>query len=323
MHSHLRNLAARQADVVAGWQLREAGWTRKKIEHHVQRRGWRVVHPGVYALTSSPLSRRQLWFAAVLTAPGTYLSHGSAGACWGFHRFDRGLEVVTRGGQGGRRRHGRVLVFHSKALDEDTTRHDGLPITTAARTLIDLAAGLDERRLGRAFRESIRLKHTTARRVLDTLHRHEGRQGTPALRKLARRYAAIPYRRTRSDAEGRALELLHDAGVEQPHVNMVIAGEEADMVWLDRRLIVEIDGPQFHRFPDEDARKTRKWRGAGFAVRRLASGAVYESPAELLALVARYPSSRTSSPTRRSISSRVRRTSSTGLPFGSGSSQSR
>jgi uncharacterized protein DUF559 len=284
MHSHLRRLAARQADVVAAWQLRQLGWTEKKVRHHVQQYGWRVVHPGVYVLNSAPLERRQLWFAAALTAPGTVLSHGSAGACFGFYRFHRGYEVVTRLGQGGRRRQGRVLVLHSKVLGGEVTRHRGIPITTAPRVLVDLAPGLDRERLGRAFRESIRLNHTTARRVLATLNRHRGRAGTPLLREFATRYAAIPYHRTRSDPEGRALEVLHDAGAAPPRVNVKVRGWEADLVWDG--LIVEIDGPQYHLFAEEDARKEEIWRKAGYTVRRIPSDDVYDAPGALIALYA-------------------------------------
>src|SRR3954447_13394938 len=136
MDSHLRKLASRQLDVVAAWQLRDCGWTWHKVKHHARVGGWRVIHPGVYVLTSAPLRREQLWFAAVLSAPGTVLSHGSAAACYGFHRFERGFEVVTRPGQGGRRRPARFLVFRSKSLNGAVPRHAGLPITTAARTLL-------------------------------------------------------------------------------------------------------------------------------------------------------------------------------------------
>jgi very-short-patch-repair endonuclease len=286
MDPHLRALASRQADVVAAWQLRDAGWTKEKIRHHVQRGGWRVVHPGVYVLSSSPLHRRQLWFAAVLTSPGSVLSHGSAGACYGFYRFERGYEVVTRPGCGGRRRQGAVLAFRSKTLDGEVTRHTGIPITTAARVLIDLAPGLAEKQMGRAFRESIRLKCTTARRVQRAVQRHTGGPGTPFLRALATRYADVPYHRTRSDAEGRALEVIHDAGIESPQVNIQVAGEEADLVWVRRRLIVEIDGPQFHQFRDEDERKEATWRSAGYEVRRVPSDTLYRSPEGLLRLSA-------------------------------------
>src|SRR2546423_3217253 len=135
MDARVRKLAGRQADVLARWQLEDAGWTSGKIDHHVCRHGWRVMHPGVYLLTNAPPSRHQLWIASALTTRDSVLSHGSAGACYGFYRFDRDYEVVTRPGNGGPRRHERLLVFRSQTLAEDLTRHEGIPITTAARVL--------------------------------------------------------------------------------------------------------------------------------------------------------------------------------------------
>src|SRR5436305_13902129 len=165
MDSHLRMLASRQANVVAAWQLRNAKWSKAKIKHHLHSRGWQVLYDGVYLLASSAPDRRQLWFGAALTSPDSVLSHGSAGACYGFYRFERRYEVVTRPGRGGRRKHCSLLVFRSKVLTGNVTTHDGIPITTAAKALIDLAPGLNEKGLGRAFRESIRLKCTTAHHV--------------------------------------------------------------------------------------------------------------------------------------------------------------
>jgi Protein of unknown function (DUF559) len=244
------------------------------------------MHPGVYVLSQAPPSRRQRWLAAVLTAPGSVLSHGSAGACYGFYRFERDYEVVTRPGQGGRRRQGGVLVFRSKCLDGETTHHEGIPITLAERVLIDLAPGLNESQLGRAFRECIRLRCATAQRVTEALRRHPAWRGTCSLRRIATHYAAIPYERTRSDAEGRALELIHDAGAPLPKINIRVAGEEADLVWIERRLIVEVDGRQFHQFPEVDARKERRWRAAGYTVRRVPSDVVYDAPDDLIAICA-------------------------------------
>ena len=70
-----------------------------------------------------------------------------------------------------------------------------------------------------------------------------------------------------------------------PRVNTRIAGEEADLAWPERRLIIEIDGPQYHHFPDEDTRKQRIWEAAGYTVRRIGSDVVYRQPARLIALV--------------------------------------
>jgi very-short-patch-repair endonuclease len=83
---------------------------------------------------------------------------------------------------------------------------------------------------------------------------------------------ALPYFRTRSDAEGRALERYADAGRAVPEV---IAGREADLVDREKGLIVEIDGPQFHLFPDEDEARERGWEDDGYRTVRRPSDAVY------------------------------------------------
>jgi very-short-patch-repair endonuclease len=280
----VRKLAARQADLVAAWQLIDAGWNRRAIEHWVGKWGWRRVHPGVYALTNAPLTQQQLWLAATLTAPGTVLSHASAAACWCFGQHKSRYQMVTRPGNGGRRTLGGVLVRRSTTLEGDTTRHQGIPITTGARTLVDQATHLNDKQLGRAFREALRLNATSTQQLFRALDRHGSRRGTARLKVLAARYGYLPYARTRSNAEAAALEVIHDAGIEPPKVNVRIAGEEADLTWPERKLIVEIDGPQFHQFAEEDARKQRAWERAGYVVRRLPSPVVYENPERLIAL---------------------------------------
>jgi very-short-patch-repair endonuclease len=286
MDARVRELAAKQADIVAAWQLATIGLSDEAIKHRVLRRDWRPVHRGVYALTNAPLTRHQRWMAATLTTPDSVLSHASAAACFGFRSFEGSFETVTRPGKGGPRRMGALLVCRSSSLDGDTTRHEGVRITTAARTLIDIASHLDARATGRAFREAIRLKALTARDMAAALERHPTRRRTGRLRDLVGRYSSLPYHRARSDAESRALELLHDAGVEAPRLNSRIAGEEADPAWPGRRVIIEIDGPQYHQFRDEDTRKQQRWEAAGYTVRRIGSDVIYDHPARLIALAA-------------------------------------
>jgi very-short-patch-repair endonuclease len=177
-----------------------------------------------------------------------------------------------------------LLVCHSKALDGNTTTRDGIPITTPERTVIDLAAQLDRKATARLFREAIRLKLATAQSLMIVLERHPNARGSADLRKRAKRYAALPYHRARSDAEARALEILHDAGAQPLNVNERIAGEEADLSDPKRKRIIEIDGPQFHLFPEEDARKQAAWEEAGYVVERIASDDVYDRPWRLISL---------------------------------------
>src|SRR4051794_1471268 len=139
MDVRVRNLAARQHDVAAAWQLQELGLGRKNIDHASDRLGWRILHPGVYCFTNAPLSQEQRWMAAALSTPATFLSHASAASCYGFRPIESPFETVVRRGSGGPRRMGDLLVFRSTTLDGETTRHNGIPITTGARALIDLA----------------------------------------------------------------------------------------------------------------------------------------------------------------------------------------
>src|SRR5918999_742565 len=178
MDVRVRKLAAGQYDLLAAWQLREAGFTWGAIKHMAKAAGWRQVHQGVYALTNAPLTQPQKWMAATLTTPDSVLSHASAAACWGFQRQTGGVETVTRPGSGGQRRLGGVLVKRSATLDGNTTTHQSIRVTTGARTLIDQAPHLNDRQLGRATREALRLKATSTQQLFRTLHRHPCRRGT-------------------------------------------------------------------------------------------------------------------------------------------------
>jgi very-short-patch-repair endonuclease len=185
-----------------------------------------------------------------------------------------------------------MLVCRSTTLHGNTTTLDGLPVTTAERALADLAPGLDDRELARAVREALRLRITTCARLQVSLARAAPRNRPARLSALAARYARLPIAGTASDAESRALELLDAAGFPTPRVNRVIAGHETDLSWPHPRHVVELDGPGFHQFADEDLRKQAAWERAGWTVARVSTGDVYDDPARLLAAAERALSSR-------------------------------
>ena len=68
-------------------------------------------------------------------------------------------------------------------------------------------------------------------------------------------------------------------------MNVMQAGGEADLSYPSRRLIVELDGPNNHRFPTYDAVKQKRWERAGWTVRRLSTDDVYFRPELLLAAI--------------------------------------
>src|SRR5690242_12596403 len=182
MDVRLLELAARQRDLVAAWQLVRSGWTRAMVDHHAAHDHWRRIHSGVYALTQSPLTVEQRRMAATLTAPSSYLCRFSAGAHYAIWSFNGGYETIVRPGDRGKERSGGVLVRYSTTLTgEDVGHFDGMPITSPERTLIDLAAHADP---ARALREARRLKLITPYSLSAALRRHSTRRGTNGLKRL-------------------------------------------------------------------------------------------------------------------------------------------
>jgi len=280
MDAHLV-LASKQEDLFARWQLLAAGWNHEMVRHRARYEAWRAIHSGVYTRMQGPLTQRQNWIAAVLTAPITYLDARSAAACYGYWPWDGDYETVVRRGNGGKRGYPGLLVARSSTLDGQVDKKDGIPIVLAERSLINLAPDLGTWQLGKAFREACRLQCLTADSLARALC---GQRGTALLAALCDRYATIPYHRCRSDAECRGLEILHDAGIEPPRVNVRVRGHRPDFYWPQWRYIIEIDGPQWHLFADEDARKQKIWEDARNTVRRIPSGDVYDHPERLVAL---------------------------------------
>ncbi len=192
-----------------------------------------------------------------------------------------------RPGSGGPRRMSGITVYRSSTLDGETTDHNGIPITTAPRVLLDLACCVSDLALARALRQFVRLKKMTIYSLSDWLGPRSHRRGAIRLAKAMARYRGLPIERARSGAEVRAMEILRDAGMELPRLNVDVAGEEADLSWPHERLIIEVDGGPFHQDVGADAMKEATWRAAGWTVVRIDSNDVYDHPRLLIELAAR------------------------------------
>lgn len=219
-----------------------------------------------------------------LTSPGSVLCRVSAACAFGVLSKPPLVETIARPGSGGVQLCDGIRVFRSSTLSGETTTLRGIPITTIERTLLDLATCVSNRALARAIRESVRFDHTTLAALGDALGRFRGRRGRASLAASLARYAGLPLERARSGAEIRAMEILRDAGRRLPALNVVVAGEEADLVWRGERLIIEIDGGPFHLDRGEDERKRATWEAAGWQVRRIDAEEVYQRPHHLLDL---------------------------------------
>ena len=109
-----------------------------------------AIHRGVYAVGHRKLPLEGRFLAAVKACgPGAVLSHVSAAALWGFMPWDGALPRGDRASAtGAARAPGPARSTGPRSLDrDDITRHHGIPVTSPARTLLDLAATLDDKPL--------------------------------------------------------------------------------------------------------------------------------------------------------------------------------
>jgi hypothetical protein len=126
-----------------------------------------------------------------------------------------------------------------------TPIHDGIPVTTVARTLLDLGDVLRLRDVERAFDEADRLDLLDVDALAATYERARGRHGLKALRPLLddRRPLLVD---TRSPLERVFVAFCHRHGVNQPAINVLAAGFLVDALWIRERLVAELDSYEFH-----------------------------------------------------------------------------
>jgi hypothetical protein len=277
-------LAQRQHGVVSMAQLRALGLKTGAIDWRVRRGRLHGVHRGVYAVGHRRLAiRGQLW-AAVLACGGSdnaTLSHRTAAAVWDLTPLHAGRLDVTSLRRSTSTR--TLRVHRGDTLDRlnDVVRQpDGLPVTTVARTLADLAQVLTPHQLERTCHRAEVLRRLDAPAVEHLLDRLPGRRSRSLRQALASLAAADPDV-TRSELEERFLALVAGAGLPRPRVNAVVAGHEVDFLWPAARLIAETDGAAAHLTPtafDEDRRRDGELQIAGFRVVRFTWGQVTRRP---------------------------------------------
>jgi hypothetical protein len=233
-------LAGEQHGVAARAQLLRLGLSASAIDRSVRAARLHPVHRGVYAVGHRVLTVEGHWMAAVLASgDDAVLSHTSAAAAWDLIQIRAGATHVTLPGDPGRRKRRGIRVHRSGTLTPaDTTVHRGIPVTTPARTIIDLARTLE----GRALEHVVDV--ADQRGLVDFTDLWHA--DSASLRAVLSRYSPAP---TRSELEERFLALCDDHGIPRPETNVRIDGIEVDFVWRDARLIVEVDGYAYHRSP--------------------------------------------------------------------------
>ncbi len=282
----MAELAARQHGVVALAQLAARGLGARGTQHRAASGRLHRVHRGVYAVGHRVLTADGYRIAAVLACgPGAVLSNRSAGAAWGVRPTGRARIEVTVPRQTGRAGPPKVELHRVRRLAPDDVTHlRNIPITTVARTLVDLAAVLTPSALERAVHQAevAQLLDVTATRA--AIQRTPGRAGVRLLANLLSLPSPGP---TRSELESAFLELCRRAELPIPRINRhVDAGAllEVDALWPDQRLIAELDGGAAHRTTyafENDRRRDAALAAHGYLVVRFTWQRITNEPQDV------------------------------------------
>ncbi len=225
----LAKLVRKQHGVIARDQLLALGFSPGAIEFRLaQHRLWRV-HDAVYAFGPAALSPAGRQIAALLAIrPDPLLSHDSSAARRGLMREGARIHVsiATRVP----RRLDGVVVHRPRRIDpEDRVRVDGIPMTSLARTYLDLGQTLSYSRLQKVIEEADRTDRLDIRAVQEVIERYTGHRGCRPLRRIVSDYLWTPD--SNEGIERDFQLLLADFGLPTPQVNVVVQG-------FERRLLV-------------------------------------------------------------------------------------
>ncbi|MDP1849348.1 MAG: DUF559 domain-containing protein, partial [Solirubrobacteraceae bacterium] len=220
----------------------------------------------------------------------TASSHRAASALYELRlAMPRWIDVTTPGSQA-RRRPGIRIHSGATLTAADVTVIDNIPCTTLARTLLDVAEDASRREVERALDVAEQRQILDMAAIDDVLARADGRRGAKLLRAVLAEHL-VGSTLTRNDLEeaflaiARAIELPPDA------VNAWIAfpdggGAEADFLYREQRLIVEVDGRSTHatkRAFQSDRRRDQRLMLLGWRVVRFTWQQVMYEPAYVAA----------------------------------------
>jgi len=277
----IAGLAHGQWGVVARRQLMAEGVTERMIHRRLASGRLVPLYRGVYAVGHDRLRREGRWLAAVLAVPGSVLSHRDAAGLHGLRPANH-REVDVTVARGAARQRG-IRIHRTRVLDaRDVTTVERIPVTTVARTLVDLAGMVPADHVSKVLREAERQQVLDVRAIDEVLARTRGRRGpgheriTDALAELAQLGTTL-----RSPLEVAFARLVRQAGLPKPHANARVAGMEVDAHWPADRLIVELDGWEHHRAREafqRDRVRDRELMAAGHRVVRFTHDDVARRP---------------------------------------------
>lgn len=285
-------IARRQFGRVSRKQLIEGGVPPAAIGRRLVAGRLIREHQGVYALPQTselPLGAESA--ALLACGPAAALGDHTAAVLWRMRAGTaRPVHVVIPAGRGPRNLAG-VQIHRSATLTPaDIRLHENLPLTSPARTLLDIAAHLPDRDLERILDEAMfALRIVRTAEIRDVLSRAGGHPGRGRLARTASEHTSST--RTESPPEEQMLLLIRAGDLPDPELQANVLGYRLDFYWPQLRLAVEVDSYGTHgsrtRFESDRRRDARLLTELGILVIRFTTRAIEERPIEVIARLAR------------------------------------
>jgi very-short-patch-repair endonuclease len=244
---------------------------------------------GVYAVGHVPDTPEARWIAAVMAGGrGAVLSHLDAAVLWKIYETNGRIIHLTSTTRSPRTLPG-IKVHRARQLaPADVTTKDAIPVTTVARTLVDLTDLLPSDRILRAMREAEYLRLLDPDTLIAAVQRANGRKRLTELKKALERHR--PGQTVRGELEHRFLELVHEAGLPGPETNVKVETRrrpyEVDCLWRVEGVAVELDGRAAHERAEafeEDRARDAALTATGLRPLRFTWHRVKDEPEHLLA----------------------------------------
>lgn len=213
------------------------------------------VLPRVYAVGHTAPSREaDLWAAVLYAGPGAMLSHASSAHHRGLIMYPPDVIHVSTPRCKCKSLPGVIRVHAERDLERGV--HEGIPTTTNAQTVLDLAANPNGLTLVRRALAVLDYRGELDLAALEAIC-GRGRPGSGALREaLAIHQPELAH--TNGELEDAFLQLCERFGLEIPQCNRRMYGFPVDAYWPEQELIVEVDGVDGHSKPAQVRKDRRK-----------------------------------------------------------------
>lgn len=277
-------------------QLREAGLTDEAISRWVSEERIRPVFRTVFTLGYTALGPQARMRAAALACPGSVISHRSAAALLGFGKAAPMVVDLIPGEQRGRKIDGIKAHRVPYPARSEWGHVHGIPVTSVARTIVDLAGAYGEKELRESVERAATERLLDVARIDAILARGPKRRGAPCLRRVIDDWRPVAetakYATFRSLFEAKLLPLVAAAGLPLPRFNAPVRTAErvlqVDLLWEQARFVVEADSRRHHGIEvafERDHRRARELIAAGYAVLGVTWREAEQEPSAVFAVI--------------------------------------